>query len=170
MSWFVLKAGRRERKAVELLVADAMEHYLPTHIVAEERHGKRQLVERPLISNMLLVNAPYEKVNAFVRKNDFIHFAFRRTDTGYAILEVPDDEVQAFRQAVEEMADDLRYYVPEDIFIKRGTRVRIVGGPLNGKEGVILRDKAEGRPEFVISFAFLGALATHISPEYIQIL
>ena len=170
MSYFLLKAGRRERKAVELLTAAGLEHYLPMHMVAEERHGVRRLVERPLISNMLLVRAPYEEVNAFVRRHDFLHFAFRKSDKGFAILEVPDEEVEAFRQAVEKMGEELRYYAPDTVALHRGDRIRVIGGPLHGMEGTLLRDKDEHQSWLMVKFPLLGCLSARIAPEHVQII
>ncbi|MCQ2266409.1 MAG: UpxY family transcription antiterminator [Bacteroidaceae bacterium] len=170
IKWFVLKAGRREKAAQSALHEAGINHYLPTHQVAEERCGQKRLVERPLISNMLFAQGTHDRINSFVRQHDYIHFAYRREGAGFSILEVPDAELEAFRGAVTSMAGDLTYYHPNEIPLRQGTKVRIVGGNLDGYEGIVLRDKKEAAEMFYIDFPLLGALGTHVAPDYIQII
>lgn len=170
VKWFVLKASRREKAAQAALQEAGIDHYLPTHQVAEERCGQKRLVERPLISNMLFAQGTHERINSFVRQHDYIHFAYRREGAGFCILEVPDAEMETFRQAVTCMAGDLTYYHPNEVSLHRGTKVRIVGGNLDGYEGIILRDKKEAAEMFYIDFPLLGSLGTHVAPDFIQII
>lgn len=170
IKWFVLKAGRREKAAQSALHEAGINHYLPTHQVAEERCGQKRLIERPLISNMLFAQGTHDRINSFVRQHDYIHFAYRREGAGFSILEVPDAELEAFRRAVTNMTGDLTYYHPNEIPLRQGTKVRIVGGNLDGYEGIVLRDKKEAAEMFYIDFPLLGALGTHVAPDYIQII
>lgn len=170
IKWFVLKASRRERAAQAALSEAGISHYLPLRLAAEVRCGQKRLVERPLISNMLFAQGTHERINSFVRQHDYIHFAYRRDGAGFSILEVPDAEMEAFRRAVTSMASDLTYYHPNEISLRQGTKVRIIGGHLDGYEGVVLRDKKESAEMFVIDFPLLGALATHVAPDFIQII
>lgn len=168
--WFVLKAGRRERAAATALAQTGIEVFLPMQRTMVQRNGKMHIEERPLISSMLFARSTHQRIDALVKRHDYLHFAFRRKGAGYTILEVPDDQMETFRQTALQMADDLTYYAPDTIALNSGMRVRIVGGLLDGKEGIVMNTKEVGRAEFVINFPLLGALATHVEPEYIQVL
>lgn len=170
MPWFVLKPGRRDRKAAEMLLQCGIETYLPMRQVLEERGGQKRLVERPLIGNMLFARGEHRDVDAVVKREDYLHFAFRKEGRGYAIMEVPDDEMERFRKATEAMAVDVRYFPPDSLYIKAGTRVRLRGGALDGMEATLLENKAEGCSELVVDFSLLGALCTRIIPDFVQIL
>lgn len=170
MSWFVLKPGRRDRKAAEVLRRCGIETYLPMRQVLEERGGQKRLVERPLIGNMLFARGEHRDVDAVVKREDYLHFAFRKEGGGYAIMEVPDDEMERFRRANEALEEDVKYYPPGALDLRAGTRVRLIGGTLDGLEATLLEDKAEGCPALVIEFSILGTLSAHIIPDFVQIL
>lgn len=170
MPWFVLKPGRRDRKAAEVLQQCGIETYLPMRQVVEERAGQKRVVERPLIGNMLFARGEHAAVDAIVKREDYLHFAFRKEGTGYAIMEVPDDEMERFRKATEALVEDVRYLPPNALNLRAGARVRLIGGTLDGMEATLLEDKAEGCPELVIDFSLLGTLSTRIIPDFVQIL
>lgn len=168
--WFVLKAGRRERAAEAALRERGIECYLPTMKIDRVQGGKKVIIDKPLIGNMIFARGTHARIDSFVKSQEFVHFAYRRAATGFSILEVPDEEMTRFQQTVELMCGDINYYQPETIQISRGTRVKIVGGIFDGHEGTILEDKDKGKPMFLIDFPLLGALGTHVSADFIQIL
>lgn len=168
--WFVLKAGRKERTAETELTAAGFETYLPLQRMAVERCGKKVMTTRPLIGNMIFVRSTHQRIDAYVKSKDYLHFAYRREGERFLIMEVPDEEMLRFRHTAEAMTDDLRYYPPEAISLRQGMRVRITGGALDGMECTILEDKAEGHRTLVVDFCILGTLSTHVIPEYVQIL
>ena len=46
----------------------------------------------------------------------------------------------------------------------------IVGGIFDGQEGILLKAKGRAKRMFLINFEMLGALGTHIAPEFVRII
>lgn len=168
--WFALKAGRRDNAAAQLFDSMGSTVFVartPTTVV---RHGKKVVEEKNLIPNVIFVRDTFRKVNAVRALNPFVTYTYHLEDSAYRITTVPEKDMQRFRHYVESMRDDLRYFRPEEVELQKGDKVRIIGGPLDGYEGTLLRAKGRQKRMFVVDFDLLGALGTHVEPEYIQIL
>jgi len=117
---------RCEKKFAALLAVEAFEHYLPL-IASERRYGARvRKFLRPLFPGYV-----------FARVEPARRARIHQQDLLARVITVEDEE-KFLRQLA-----DVRLIVASGLelslhpLIRRGTRVRVVSGPLRGLEGVV---------------------------------
>ena len=168
--WFALKTSRKETKAQELLEQAGLRTFCPMVPTDLTLHGKKTIVERPLIPNTLFAFAPFRLLNTLRNTHTFITYSYRKENGKYKILQVPTREMERFIDSSTKMQGDITYFHPDEVELKKGDRVRIVGGMFDGYEGTLLKAKGRAKRMFLINFEMLGALGTHIEPEYIRVI
>ena len=170
--WFVMKAYHAELKVENLLQRADIRCYIPKHyIIKNNRYGKvRQLV--PVIPGLVFVYSTYHVLNDFQRPLTFLSFATTpRLEGGHSTMKVPDAEMENFIRISSHSEEQLRYFRPEEVDLKKGQRIRIIGGTFDGAEGVLLKVKGVRDKRLVVSISNLVTVAaTHIEPEFIQLL
>jgi len=168
--WFVLKANHKEDLAVSILNNQGIKTYFPTVKTDIKQNGKKKIVERPLIPNTFFAYVAYPDINSLRRIYPFITYSYMKEGKGYKILQIPEREMELFISSSGKMKDDITYFQPGEVELKKGDKVRIIGGLFDGQEGILLKAKGRAKRVFLINFELLGALGTHVEPEYIQIL
>lgn len=168
--WFALKVSRKETLATSILEKAGLRTYCPMAATDMTVQGKKVIVERPLIPNTLFVFAPFRQLNTVKNANPFITYCYKKADGKYKILQVPTREMERFIDSSTKMKDDITYFHPEEVELKQGDRVKIVGGLFDGYEGTLLKAKGRAKRMFLINFEMLGALGTHIEPQYIRVI
>ena len=168
--WFVLKTSRKEAQAKTVLEQAGMSTFCPMVPIDITVHGKKTIVERPLIPNTIFVFAPFRQLNAIKNAHPFITYAYKKVDGKYKILQVPTRERELFIDSSTKMKSDIAYFQPDEVELKRGDRVCIVGGLFDGYEGTLLKAKGRAKRMFLINFEMLGALGTHFEPQYIRVM
>lgn len=170
--WFVMNAYHAELKAEQILQRDGFQCYVPKrYILRRNRFGTvRMLV--PVIPNLVFVRAGYHQLHAFQRNLTFLSFAtMPRLDGGHSTMKVSDTEMDNFIRVTSHAEEELHYFRPEEINLTKGQRIRIIGGLFDGTEGTLLKVKGIRERRLVVSITGLVAVAaTHIEPEYIQLL
>ena len=167
--WFVLKVSHREQKAQNVLEKAGVTTFCPMTKTDITVRGEKAIVQRPLIANTVFAYGSFSKINSIKNTNSFITYCYAKSGSSYKILHVPEHEMVRFIDSATKMQDDIAYYRPDEIDLKRGDRVRIVGGLFDGYEGVLLKAKGRAKRMFLINFEMLGALGTHVEPEYIRL-
>lgn len=168
--WFVLKVSRKERLATEVLEGAGLRTFCPTVPTDITIRGEKRIAERPLIPNTIFVSAPFGILNSIRRQHPFITYCYQKQDGRYKILYVPEREMERFIDSTEKMKNDITYFRPEEVELKTGDKVRIVGGIFDGYEGTLLKAKGRAKRMFLVNFELLGALGTHIEPQYIRLI
>lgn len=168
--WFALKASRKETLAINVLEQGGVRTFCPMVQSDLTVHGKKTIVERPLIPNTLFAFAPFRRLNAIRNAHTFITYAYKKVEGKYKILQVPTREMERFIDSSTKMKSDITYFHPEEVELHKGDRVRIVGGLFDGYEGTLLKAKGRAKRMFLINFEMLGALGTHIEPQYIRVI
>ena len=168
--WFALKVSRKEAQATSILENAGVRVYCPMAATDTTVQGKKVIVERPLIPNTIFAFAPFSEVNSLKNVHPFITYCYRKEDGKYKILQVPIREMERFIDSSTKMKNDITYFQPEEVELKKGDKVRIVGGLFDGYEGTLLKAKGRAKRMFLINFEMLGAIGTHIEPQYIRII
>lgn len=168
--WFALKVSRKEAMAISVLEKAGVRTYCPMAATDTTIQGKKMIVERPLIPNTLFVFAPFHQLNALKNAHPFITYCYKKVDGKYKILQVPTREMELFIDSSTKMKKDITYFHPDDVELKKGDKVKIVGGLFDGYEGTLLKAKGRTKRMFLINFEMLGALGTHIEPQYIRVI
>lgn len=168
--WFALKVSRKETLAISTLEKAGLRAFCPMVATDITTHGKKTIVDRPLIPNTLFAYAPFRRLNALKNANPFITYCYKKVDGKYKILQVPTREMEQFIDTSMKMKNDITYFHPEEVELKKGDKVKIVGGIFDGYEGTLLKAKGRAQRMFLVNFEMLGAIGTHIEPQYIRVI
>lgn len=128
--WYVFYTKPRfEKKVNEKLMAKGIETYLPLIKVWRQWSDRKKLIEEPLFKSYIFAHVN-EKGRLAVLQTDGI---VRCISFNGKIAVVPDDQIEYVKKIVEFKQDSLK--VVSQIY--KGTRVKVVSGPLEGMEGFV---------------------------------
>jgi transcription antitermination factor NusG len=139
--WYALRTLPRHEKQVDRILREkAVTTFLPLVSEFHEWNDRRRLISAPLFPCYLFVRtAPIHSLRvAVLRTRGVVEFV---GNTG-AGTTLPDQQIQAVRAVI-----DSGVYCAPHPFLTLGQRVRIVGGSLNGIEGILL---AKNRDQSVV--------------------
>lgn len=88
-----------------------------------------------------------------------------------ALITVPDNEMLSFRNAILAMNQEVEYFTPTREELESGDRIRIIGGPFDGVEGILEHKKGHDCRRIIVAVSSMLAIRTlDIEPEHIQLL
>ncbi|MFB3814510.1 MAG: transcription termination/antitermination protein NusG [Terriglobales bacterium] len=143
--WFAIYTYPRHEKAVaEYLASRAVQTFLPLYAATRQWNARRVVVHLPLFPSYVFVRiSPNERLRVLRAPGVASIVTFH----GEPAI-ISDDEVTALRTAIR-----VRRSQPHP-YIRRGSRVRIRSGPLQGLEGIVVREKAQ--TSMIVSVDFIG--------------
>ncbi len=152
--WYAVQTRpRHEKRVAEELRARAIEEFLPLHRCRNRwRNGVLADVELPLFPCYLFVRLPLCEKLRLLQLPGVIGFA---VNSAHPTALAPED-IEALR-----VLSVICQAEPHP-FLKVGDRVRLVGGPLIGMEGILLRRKQELRVVLSLDF-ILRSVAVEVS-------
>ncbi len=169
--WFVMRAYKREGVAEERLSGDGgLEHFIPKHYAVRTYHGVKSRRLVPVIPSLVFVRASRRQLVKFKKDNNFLQYVMRKVGSGVECLIVPDDQMNNFIKVASRPDEDLRYFRPEEINIKKGTRVRIIGGAFDGVEGIFMRTEGVRDRRIVVSLEGVLAVSAKVHPDLVEVL
>ena len=84
---------------------------------------------------------------------------------------VSDDQMRQFIAVAGTYDEHLIFFSPDEVNLRRGTKVRITGGDFEGYEGVFVKLKGARDRRVVISLQGVIAMAmATISPDLIEVI
>lgn len=170
--WFAMSAPyRREIKAKELFEEAGLEYFLPMKYVLVEVSGGRKKRElRPAVPSLIFVKATRKEIQFLKDERGIIQYICRPEGERNVPIVVPTVQMENFRRAIENSLNNFIYFLPEEINIAKGKRVRIIGGALNGCEGTFMKVKGARSRRLVIMLEGLGAVAAEVNPDLIELI
>jgi transcription termination/antitermination protein NusG len=147
--WFALWVHSRcEQLVQDQLGARGFRLFLPTIRTWSRRGGKRHLIPVPMFPGYVFLHHAMDKHGyvQILQARGVVRILGERWDR---LAPVDDAEIAAIRQLVK---SDV-HLLPHP-YLREGHRVRIVDGPLNGLEGVLLQVKP-GKGLLVVSVELL---------------
>jgi transcription antitermination factor NusG len=90
--------------------------------------------------------------------------------TGPEYIVVPDEQMESFMKIASHYEENTVYYKPEEINIRKGTRVCIHGGKFDGVRGVFMRVQGKRNRRVVVMLEGIIAVAAEVHPDLIEIL
>lgn len=157
-----------ESRMEELLTGSQLEYFIAKHEIL--KGGKRRVV--PVVRGLIFVHACFDDIMTFKQtRTDKLQFTHVRNvfDRNYATLTVPDKEMEDFIRVASELETEKRYYMPTEVELKAGQRIRIAEGPFKGVEGTLLKIKGLRDKRFVVSIPGFLSVATIVDPSFIQV-
>lgn len=169
--WYVMRAYKCEGKAEEKLKGeDGLDYYIPKKYTVQVYHGKKTRRLVPVIPNLIFVHASHSQIIEFKQKCNFLQFMMWKMSTGLEYLTVPDNQMSNFIKISSQYDEDLKYYKPEEIDFKKGTRVRIHGGQFDGLEGTFIKLKGTRSKQVVVKLDNIMAVSAQIHLDLIEVI
>ena len=135
--WYAVQTRpRHEKRVAEQLCSKSMEAFLPVHRCRRRwKNGVLTDVEFPLFPCYLFARAPLHERIRLLQLPGIVGLA---ASTAHPTA-IPDQEIELLRQVTN------LFRTEPHPFLNAGDPVRIVGGPLAGLEGILIRRKQEFR-------------------------
>lgn len=169
--WYVMRAYKCENKAEERLSReDGLRYFIPKHYAVRVYHGVKSKRLVPVIPSLVFVQASRKQLVRFKKENNFLQYVMNRTDNGTECLIVPNDQMDNFIKVASRPEENLRYFNPDEIDIRKGTPVRIIGGIFDGVEGVFMRTEGVRDKRVVVLLKGVLAVSAKIHPDLIEVL
>ena len=165
--WYPLRVTyNRELKVKADLDALGVTNFVPMQYRREERNGR--MVKRlvPSVHNLIFVKmTPREMIEYKKTTSLPIRYIMNR-ETHRPII-VPNHEMENFIKVAGTYEEQLIYLNPNPGDFAKGERVRVIGGPFAGAEGIFIRVKGDRR--VLINIPGVVAVAsTFIHPSMIE--
>lgn len=157
--------------AKHLLDSADIENYIPMQQKIQVVDGKKRKALVPAVHNLVFVHSSKEIIQPFKKQVPYLQYIIDRSrgeDAGPLI--VPDRDMENFMKVVQVCQDSLEYLPVGDRNFPAGAKVRIIGGELDGVEGILSRSgKSKDKKLFVTLNGILSVKAT-VSPDSVVIL
>lgn len=170
--WFAMSAPYRNELKVQAALKDkfSIESYVPLRCCVVERGGRKVRRMLPAVSNLLFAHSTQKRLNEVKPFIPRMQFKTRTVGDSNRLIVVPDKQMEDFIRLTGTADEKTSYLLPDEVNLKRGTRVRILGGPLDGVEGVFIKVKGVRNRRFLVSIPGLLSAATDISPDLLEVL
>ena len=173
LTWFAMSAPyRRELIAKEFLRQKEVECFVPMkEALVERRNGTKSRQMVPAIHNLIFVHTTKERIKALKQGVNFLQYCTRPQGGKNVPITVPEPQMQQFIDITNAANADITYLRPEEVDIKRGTRVRVHGGVFDGTEGIFVKVQGKRSRRVVLLIEGITAVAlTEISTDFLEIL
>ena len=147
--------ANHEKRVAEQLGQRAVEHFLPLYQSVRKWTDRRKRLEVPLFPGYVFVRLPLQERMRVLE----IPSVARLVGFDNRPAPLPDHEMEAMRNG---LTGQLRA-VPHP-YLKVGRRVRIIRGPLESREGILLRNKGDFRVVLSIDL-IMRSVAVEIAAE-----
>ena len=129
--WFALRTRSRHEKIVrDRLSGQGIENLLPTVTRLSQWKDRRKTIEVPLFSGYCFARFPWNSRLPVLKVSGVVEIV----GAGSRAEPIPDAEVNAIKALIESsLAYDAHPYLQE------GMAVRVIRGPLEGVQGILLR-------------------------------
>lgn len=171
--WFVLRDLKRANSlspAWKILGESGAEIFTPMTTQLIVRNGVRNRIDRPAVPDLLFLHATRKEADRIVGGIPMLQYRYMRGGSYCLPMTVSDREMDRFIQAVHSTPVPV-YYRPDEIpTAMLGNRVRIVGGPLEGVEGTLMKIKGVRKRRLLVSIPQLLSVKVEVTPDLLEIL
>ena len=165
--WYAIRVTfNREMKVKDDLDLRGIECFIPMKYVMSTRRGRRVKKLVPTIHNLIFFHIEPSVMKEY-KANTRLPIRYIMNPATKKPVVVPEREMKNFIAVAGTYEEQLVYITPKPGQFTRGDRVRILGGPFEGAEGVLQRVKGDSR--VVVSIKGLVAVATtSIHPSLLE--
>lgn len=169
--WYVMRAYKSEQKAEESLKGKGgLAYFIPKYYAVRVYHGVKSKRLVPAIPNLVFVYASRSQILDFKKRYNFLQFVIWKKRTGLEYVVVPDEQMDSFIKVASQYDENVSYYQPDEINLRKGTRVRIHGGKFDGVEGVFMQVRGKKKRRVVVMLEGVMAVAVEVDPDLVEII
>ena len=157
LQWFAMSATfRRELKARALLDDAGIECFIPMKYMAvTKRNGRKAKELVPAVHNLIFVHADKEQIQDIKKDIPWLQWLTRSSDG----------------QVTRDSNEKLVYLRPDEIDLRKGTPIRILGGPFIGIEGTFIKIQGHRNRRVVVMLKnIIGVAMAEVTPDLIEVL
>lgn len=167
--WFVMRAYKCEKRAEEKLRECGIRFFIPKCYTIRVYHGVKSKRLVPAIPSLVFVYASRSELINFKKQYNFLQFVTRKQTADVDYLTVPDVQMENFIKIASHYEEDLVYLNPDEIDLKKGTKVRILGGKFDGVTGVFLRVQGKRNRRVVVQLEGITAIVAEVHPDLVEV-
>ena len=163
--WFAARTRDKQefavRKTLERLKAEEnvdLEFYLPTKTIVTQLKYRRKKSEVPVVRNLIFIRAT-KKTACDIPNVYGVSIFYMRDLSTRSMLVVPDKQMEDFMFLLDFSPDGIEILNKD---LKRGDKVRVIKGPLQGLKGELVR--LRGHKRVVIRLEGVASIATSYIP------
>ena len=153
LNWFVYRCpfGKELTLRQNVQTLFDVECFVPTKKVRQrDRHGRFVWVQRSVLTGYVFVRVEKERHHLIPRRLLMLHTMLHQVDGLWTPVIVPDEQIA--------------YLDPAKLNLKKGDRVRVIGGSFVGVEGVFMQIGGKHQKRVIIELEGLIAVATAAIP------
>ena len=167
--WFAMRVTySREVKMKELLEEKGVECFVPMQYQTKIIRGRKAKILKPVIHNLLFARATKTEMQEIKKHYEYLQYIINRE---HQKIIVPDAQMQRFIAVAGTYDEQLIWVNPEDLNLKKGTRVRITAGDFEGQEGIFVKVKGARDRRVVIAIQGVIAVAmATLHPSLIEVI
>lgn len=169
--WYVLKAPYREQKMQSLLEELGYETYLPLEARVRRFVNKKAVtVMEPVINNVFLHTTWKEMQQVKARYNNEIQYVVRKEQGRFIPLTVPEDQMDLFVSVTTSNLEKVKYFRPGEINLKRGVKVRLLGGLLDNREVTYMKVRgSKSKHVIVVELPGFLSASVEVSADLVEV-
>lgn len=169
--WFVMRAYKNGKMAEEKLDGkDGLEHFIPKHYAVRTYHGVKSKRLVPVIPDLIFVHASRSQIVDFKKRYNFLQFVIWEKSTGQEYITVPDEQMDNFIKVASQHEENVIYFKPEEINLKKGTHVMIHGGKFDNVKGFFMQVKGKRNRRVVVMLEGVLGVAAEVHPDLIEVI
>lgn len=170
--WFVMRDLKRvnaKSPAYKMLQDLKFEVFTPMKWHVVTRKGEKIREEIPVITDLLFVHSTHTDLAPIVEKTETLQYRFLRR-TWREPMTVRESDMERFIHAVNS-SESVKYYLPEELAPEMyNKKIRIIGGKLDGYEGILLTVRGSRTKRLLVGLPGVLAAGVEVAPEYIQLI
>ncbi|MGN0195477.1 MAG: UpxY family transcription antiterminator [Candidatus Cryptobacteroides sp.] len=170
--WFVLRDLKRSNardRAYSVLAEKGLNVFTPLRTRIVTSCGRTRRLVSPVIPDLLFVRDTRAVLDPIVGEIPTLQYRYAR-GAGYCQpMTVPEDDMDRFMLAVRS-SENVRYYTPDEVTPQMfGREVSIVGGPLDGYSGRLLKVRGNREKRLIVELTGYLYAAPEVCPDFIRI-
>ena len=167
LKWFVFRCpfGKEIALRGNIQSLFGVECFIPIEKVRQrDKHGRFVWKERCALTGYLFVHTEKEMFVQIPRRILAVHPMLHMTEGLLHPVVVPDSDMASFIRVSGNKEEKVVYLDPAKLNFKKGDKVRVIGGPFVGVEGIFMQIGGKHEKRVIIQLEKLIAVATAAIP------
>lgn len=168
--WYVMRSiFHTEMKTKIKLEQAGIRTFIPMNCCITSVRGKKIKTLVPAVRNLMFVYSDEKTLAPFLAADTKFQFIYRRGYSKHMPLIIPEEQMEQFICAAESSTHPL-YFTPSELNVAGETRIRIIGGALDGIVGTLVKVTGVRAKRLVVEIQDTLVVAVEVNPDLIEVL